>query len=926
MPPLSGPWLTCLAVLALLPGPAPGAAMPAGWEGSLIARSDSLFTHGSRAGAEAVLDSALVLARRHGDAPALRRLLLKQGGRRTWFGDPRGGEAPLREALRLADAARDTVLAGSAAAFLAAGLNETGRSAEAETLLLARAPAVEALGAPALEAWVWNGLGYTALQRGRPRLAADRYARARELARAGSDPTAEGMALVGRGRALIQAGDLQGARREWSEAVTLAARSGSRAAEADALNNLGTMELTDGDPARAVVAFRRALALHAASGNGAAAVTPAVNLALARAAAGDAAGATGSLDSLIARCERERLDALRFGLLSDRASLLMRNGWIGAAKSDLRAAMDPRAPASVRLEAAALLGRALGDEDSAAAGLAVLDRALADDPGEAGEMRLHCEMARAHLRLQLGDARPALEEARAGALAAHRSGLGSIENLGLGIAGRAALALGRPDEARRDFEAGLVLWERQRRLPQDLAWRETVAGARTLHTGLALALLDDTRGGDRAARVRAAWDALQRFKSRTLLERWYRRVGVPSDSIPIEDLDDLQRDVLREGEILLDAFVSEDTCLVFVVSRDSARVVGLPGWGTLEEEVNLCRGLLTGDERSPGSVRDAVRAAAAILPPSLVAELGSARRVTFAADGPLHGFPLEIVPVAGGAADAWLGVRTEVARIPSASVLATLRRSERARAGGDGPLVAVAGLGPGSEGVLPGARAEVGDLAGRFAGVRIFRGRRPSWEQMEGAGGLHFASHAEPGLERPWRTGMRLAPATTDDDGYLRADEVLDHSFDARLVVLSGCASGAGAAPGAEGVLGLATAFLVAGSPAVVATSWPVSDRGARVFADRLYEALAAGEPVASALRTARSATARADDGRYALDAGAWVLVGDGGATLPLHARAWWESAAAWVAGAFLLALALASLSRRRDGASRVAQGSGGAA
>lgn len=138
MPIPAHPRLLLLAALVLAPGAARAAAFPSGWERALVARSDSLHAAGARAGADALLDEAIALARSRSDDAALARLLIKRGGRRTWFGDPRGGEAPLREALRLADAARDTPLAASAAAFLAAGLNETGRAADAERLLLDR--------------------------------------------------------------------------------------------------------------------------------------------------------------------------------------------------------------------------------------------------------------------------------------------------------------------------------------------------------------------------------------------------------------------------------------------------------------------------------------------------------------------------------------------------------------------------------------------------------------------------------------------------------------------------------------------------------------------------------------------------------------------------------------------------------------------
>jgi len=55
-----------------------------------------------------------------------------------------------------------------------------------------------------------------------------------------------------------------------------------------------------------------------------------------------------------------------------------------------------------------------------------------------------------------------------------------------------------------------------------------------------------------------------------------------------------------------------------------------------------------------------------------------------------------------------------------------------------------------------------------------------------------------------------------------------------------------------EGVLGLSSAFLCAGVPAVVATVWPVSDAITTQLMDRFYGHLARGEAVAAALRAAQ--------------------------------------------------------------------------
>jgi len=59
--------------------------------------------------------------------------------------------------------------------------------------------------------------------------------------------------------------------------------------------------------------------------------------------------------------------------------------------------------------------------------------------------------------------------------------------------------------------------------------------------------------------------------------------------------------------------------------------------------------------------------------------------------------------------------------------------------------------------------------------------------------------------------------------------------LDADLVMLSGCSTALGLIMGGEGILGLTGPLLQAGAHSVVATLWPVSDRGSAEFVKRFY-------------------------------------------------------------------------------------------
>ena len=78
-----------------------------------------------------------------------------------------------------------------------------------------------------------------------------------------------------------------------------------------------------------------------------------------------------------------------------------------------------------------------------------------------------------------------------------------------------------------------------------------------------------------------------------------------------------------------------------------------------------------------------------------------------------------------------------------------------------------------------------------------------------------------------------------------------DIQLNADLVVLSACRTGLGAVSG-DGVIGLARAFLYAGTPSVVATLWDVADEPAARLMPSLYRSLKRVPDKAQALRRAQ--------------------------------------------------------------------------
>jgi len=159
---------------------------------------------------------------------------------------------------------------------------------------------------------------------------------------------------------------------------------------------------------------------------------------------------------------------------------------------------------------------------------------------------------------------------------------------------------------------------------------------------------------------------------------------------------------------------------------------------------------------------------------------------------------------------------------------------------------------------------------------------------MEHAEVLVFATHgllsgeleglAEPAL-------VLTPPETTSaaDDGLLTASEIADMSLAARWVILSACnTAGGDGRPDADGLSGLARAFLVAGAETIMVSHWPVRDDAAARLTTDTFATLTAGkiQRKSRALQAAMQAMLDDESDPTLAHPAAWapfVLVGDAG-------------------------------------------------
>jgi CHAT domain-containing protein len=148
---------------------------------------------------------------------------------------------------------------------------------------------------------------------------------------------------------------------------------------------------------------------------------------------------------------------------------------------------------------------------------------------------------------------------------------------------------------------------------------------------------------------------------------------------------------------------------------------------------------------------------------------------------------------------------------------------------------------------LPEAEAEVAAVAravqtkikkvlvGREADEKTFKALAPQY------GAIHLATHGVLDNRDPLNSYLLLTKTDGDleNDGLLRAREIINMHLDADLAVLSACETGNGRISPGEGVIGMSWAFFVAGARSVVVSQWRVNSASTSQLMKNFYQALA---------------------------------------------------------------------------------------
>lgn len=362
---------------------------------------------------------------------------------------------------------------------------------------------------------------------------------------------------------------------------------------------------------------------------------------------------------------------------------------------------------------------------------------------------------------------------------------------------------------------------------------------------------------------------------------------------------EMQRDLLDTDTTLLEYALGEERSYLWVITKTSLHSYELPKRETVETAARRVYELLS--ERDPSARNGAIEAvykdaseklSQMLLAPALSQLKG--KRLVFVSDGALHYIPFGALPFPRAsenrlAANQSLALGFEIVSLPSASVLAVLRREkanrtlatrslavfadpvfsskdsrltiatadpvkaerledskssrpmlERAfslRDGTDGSLTItrLPFTRREAEAILSNSPTELNLQALDFAANR----ERVLSKELGSYRIVHFATHGLLNSEHPDLSGIVLSLVDEQGkqvDGFLRLNEIYNLNLSAELVVLSACQTALGKEVKGEGLIGLTRGFMYAGSPRVVASLWKVDDVATAEFMKVFYQ------------------------------------------------------------------------------------------
>jgi CHAT domain-containing protein/Tfp pilus assembly protein PilF len=352
--------------------------------------------------------------------------------------------------------------------------------------------------------------------------------------------------------------------------------------------------------------------------------------------------------------------------------------------------------------------------------------------------------------------------------------------------------------------------------------------------------------------------------------------------------------LLDDDTLLLEYSLGPYSSYVWTVTRTSLAVYRLPKRSVIEEAAARVRKLMTARGRrvkeTDAARRKRLLFADAQYPEAAselsrlvlgpVSQLLTNKRIVVVADGALKYIPFVVLPEPTPGrgtvgADTPLVMQHEVTNLPSASVLAELRRQALRRTPAPNAVAVLAdpvfdsrderiahSIKSQSTAVpvdgsttssifldrLPWTRLEAEQImkvtpAGMGLQALDFDASRATAlsPQLSQFRIVHFATHAVFDSQRPERSGLVLSLFDREgqpENGFLGLEQIYGLSLPADLVVLSACETALGREVDGEGLVGLVRGFMYAGATRVLASLWSVDDEVTASLMSRFYRSL----------------------------------------------------------------------------------------
>jgi CHAT domain-containing protein/tetratricopeptide (TPR) repeat protein len=406
------------------------------------------------------------------------------------------------------------------------------------------------------------------------------------------------------------------------------------------------------------------------------------------------------------------------------------------------------------------------------------------------------------------------------------------------------------------------------------------------------------------------------------------RYAALTQPVPL-DLKQIQEQVLDSETLLLEYALGEDHSYLWAVTASELTSFTLPKRAEIEQVARHVHLLLTVRNKHPKGEREVETeariararaeypAAATRLSEMILGPVGTIlnhKRLLIVSDGALQYIPFAVLPVPKeektvGEPGQPLMVGSEIVTVPSATMLAVLRRDTAGREPAPKAVAVLAdpvfddqdprvltrrqvSRAPHTDGValqkgelpigLGRSWAEVGSAERGWQIPRLPFSRReadaiiasvPPGNGLEAVDFhasratatnpdlaqyriVHFATHGVLDSRTPALSGIVLSLVDQQgrpQDGFLRLWDIYNLHLPADLVVLSACQTALGKEIKGEGLVGLTRGFMYAGAARVMASLWQVDDVATAELMSQFYEGVLKKKlPPATALRLAQ--------------------------------------------------------------------------